>query len=248
MKEKIQKVSKSNLSNKLIDSATLEDYKKLTCKFCSYKPIADFINVQVSQGIKKPKGRRYSNDFKNFALDLYFSGARLYKKKLVKQFCLPSVSTLKKFIRHIKIKPGTNNVLFETLKKKICKFSDLDKFCLLCVDEMSIKANLFYATDIDKITGFEDLGDENINFQPALAVTVIMIRGIKTNWKQPLAYYFVNSTCPGKKLKNIILNIISKLRNIDLKVVGVVSDMGSNNIQLSKMLKVCPETPFFFSS
>jgi hypothetical protein len=53
-----------------------------TGKFYKYPDIA---------GAKKAKGRRYSLEFKNECLAMYFTGPKLYKKKLRVQFCLPSL-------------------------------------------------------------------------------------------------------------------------------------------------------------
>lgn len=58
---------------------TLADYKQLT--FCPSKGVADFINVQVSQLQNNPRDRRYSNQFKDYCLSLYFSGPKLHKKR-----------------------------------------------------------------------------------------------------------------------------------------------------------------------
>lgn len=35
---------------------------------------------------------------------------------------------------------------------------DQEKHCVLCIDEMSIKSNLFYGTGRDEIIGFENTG------------------------------------------------------------------------------------------
>lgn len=72
-----------------------------------------------------------------------------------------------------------------------------------------------------------------------------MIRGIFSNWKQPLGYFFYNSTCPGSQLKDIILDSIQKLKNIGLNVIVVISDMGSNNIRLKNVLQITPQKPYF---
>lgn len=58
-----------------------------------------------------------------------------------------------------------------------------DKHCLLCVDEMSLKANLFYHTGRDEIVGFHDIGDQKKDFLVAQNATVIMARSLYSNWK-----------------------------------------------------------------
>jgi hypothetical protein len=116
---------------------------------------------------------------------------------------------------------------------------------MLCVDEMSIKANMFYNIGLDSVIGLEDVGSKKA-FQPAMNATVLMVRGLHGNWKQPLAYHFVNSTCPGNMLKDIVVDAILHLNAIGLKVCVVVCDLGSNNIQMAQLLNVTAEQPFFF--
>jgi hypothetical protein len=42
---------------------------QLTLKFCPSQELATFINTQISQIEKHPKGRRYSLEFKNECLN-----------------------------------------------------------------------------------------------------------------------------------------------------------------------------------
>ncbi|KAJ3634715.1 hypothetical protein MTP99_007661 [Tenebrio molitor] len=119
-----------------VDNITLEQYKLLTHKFCPSMQLANFINVQVSQAAKLPKGRRYSTDFKNYCLRL-------------------------------------NEVVLNTLKLKVDTFQQEDKLCMLCVDEMSIKANMFYNIGLDSVIGLEDVGSKKA-FKPAMNATVLM--------------------------------------------------------------------------
>jgi hypothetical protein len=74
-----------------VNNISLEQYMSLTYKFCPTQELANFINTQISQVQKKAKGRRYSLEFKNECLAMYFTGPKLYKKKLRVQFCLPSL-------------------------------------------------------------------------------------------------------------------------------------------------------------
>ena len=73
-----------------------------------------------------------------------------------------------------------------------------------------------------------------------------MARGLSSNWKQPLAYFFSNTTCKAVDLKSLLFEAILKLKTIGLSVKVVVSDMGSSNISLTNMLRVTPERPYFF--
>jgi hypothetical protein len=139
---------------------------------------------------------------------------------------------------------GLNDNVFEGLKFKVDSLKDIDKNCCLCLDEMSIKSHLFYIIGNDEVIGFEDLG-KGKTFKPALNSLVLMIKGIYSNWKLPLAYYFTHNSCKGRELQNIIEECIQKLKTINLSVKVVVNDMGSSNICVSNILNVTPERPFF---
>lgn len=227
-------------------TVTLEQYKTFTYSLCPSKELAEFIIVQISESMKSAKGRRYSDEFKLKCLSLYFAGPKVYKTILTKLFYLPGPQALTKLVRGITISPGLEvpNV-FRTLKIKADSFNEMDRYCVLCVDEMSIKANFFFNISADYVVGVEDSGHGKRLFKPARTATVLLVRGMFSNWKQPLAYFFYNSTCPGIELKHIVLDAIQKLKNIGFIVIATVCDMGSNNIQLNKNLQITPERPYF---
>lgn len=244
LEDRVKELEEQLEAAKTFQSATLNDLEALIMKFCP-EQLAKFITIQIRQVQKKKQGRRYSAEFKRICLQMYFHGPKMYKRVLEKAFCLPSVNTLTRSISSINLTPGINPCVFNILKQKVCNLRGIDKLCVLCVDEMSIKANLFYATNLDKIIGFEDTGVKR-NFKPALAATVIMARGLCKNWKQPLAYFFVNTTFSGSELKIVVLQIISELKKINITVVGVTSDLGSNNMRMASLLNISPEIPYFF--
>ncbi|CAH1378510.1 unnamed protein product, partial [Tenebrio molitor] len=91
------------------------------------------------------------------------------------------------------------------------------KKCVICIDEVSIKHNLFYHWGLDEIIGVEDDGTTKSS-SPASHAATIMIRGITSNWKQPCGYILGATTCKAQKC--------------------LVTDMGANFIELSKLLGV----------
>ena len=92
-------------------------------------------------------------------LNLYLSGRKTYET-LSQQFYLPSIRTLQRMIENIKIFPGLQNNVFDILKAKVSNFeTNLDKYCILCMDEASLKSHLFYNINQDTVYGFEDLGE-----------------------------------------------------------------------------------------
>lgn len=187
--------------------------------------------------------RRYTQQFKETCLSLYFSSPTAYRN-LSKTFILPSRRLLSKMTESVKFQPGFNDNIFKTIALKVSKMSPENKFSLLCLDEMNIKSGLFFNIGNDEIIGFDDKGNGK-SFNPALNVLTLMVKGIYNNWKQPLAYFFVNTTCSPNDLKNIIITAINKCNNINLNIIGIVNDMGSSNIKVSNLLHITPERPYF---
>jgi hypothetical protein len=76
-------------------------------------------------------------------------------------------------------------------------------------------------------------------------VLVLMIRGIHDSWKQPLAYFFVSTSCTANSLKNLIFICIQKLRTISFNVKAVISNLGSNFKLFVDKVGIKPEKPYF---
>ena len=112
-----------------------------------------------------------------------------------------------------------------------------ERECTLCMDEISLKTNLFYSVPSNKIIRLKDLSK--------WLRLVLLIRSISGNWKQPLAYYLVNGGCPSDTMEDIVKEAIAKLECIGLNVVVVKSDQGSNFYSLATRLEVTPQKPWF---
>ncbi|XP_074041587.1 uncharacterized protein [Leptinotarsa decemlineata] len=215
LRERVQVLESQKIND--LDNISLEEYMSLTFKFCNLDT-AKCVNMQVSQANKHPKGRRYSKELNIECLSIYFAGPRVYKKYLMAKYSLPSPNTLLKEIRAVRIGPGLDNPeFFILLKKKIDSFQAQSKYCLLCFDEMSIKANLFYERNQDYIIGLA-MGDtgEKI-FKPTLTASVFMIRGIYSKWKQPIAYFLCHTSCPANLLHNLLNEAVQKLKKYGIK-------------------------------
>ncbi|KAL1488483.1 hypothetical protein ABEB36_014951 [Hypothenemus hampei] len=144
------------------------------------KGLAIFINLQMELAQKRLQGRRYTRAFKHECLALYFSAPKLYKNTLRQKFCLPGKSTLLKEINGLDIEPGFNNMNFlNLLATKMKNFSEDDRICVLCIDEMSIKSHLFYAKNLDRIIGFEDDGLNERQLESVKTATTFLLRGLK---------------------------------------------------------------------
>jgi hypothetical protein len=56
-----------------------------------------------------------------------------------------------------------------------------------------------------------------------------MVRGVRKQWKQVIAYYFTSKTIQTANLKFLIKEIISQFQRIGLNVLATVCDQGPTN-------------------
>jgi hypothetical protein len=108
---------------------------------------------------------------------------------------------------------------------------------------MNIKKHLLYDCSQDKIIGFVDDGKKRA-FIPSPKVLVVMVRGLLSNWKQTVAFYFCKSFCDDTK--QILNDCLDKLLQTSLNVKAVIiSDQGSNFVETVKSLGVSVDKPYF---
>lgn len=125
---------------------------------------------------------------------------------------------------------GILHDVFNCLQIKVSQFnSQLDKHCIIALDEMSITPGRTLDQSNNTYVGYVTLTNaNNCNAKEfATHALVIMLGGIGSRWKQVIAYYFTESSFEGSKLKEIICDIIDRVEKIGLYVHGVISDMGS---------------------
>ena len=101
--------------------------------------------------------------------------------------------------------PGLNDEAMKVIETKVRIMNEHGRLCSLCLDEMSLKTNLFYGK-----------GEKTATV--ATSAIVVMARGITENWKQPLGYFLVHESCNSTKVKEIIDEAIEKLHTIGRNV------------------------------
>lgn len=235
--------AESSCRKQLESDVTLDEVLNFLQKNYSQKA-CELLKCQLNLLNKSPKGCRYSDEYKQFALSIYFLGPKAYKK-MSNYIKLPSKSTLNRFTKKWVINPGFNNFIFKLIELRTRLMNSKEKDCFICLDEISIKANLFYDISKDKVIGFQE--GINANTEIASTTLVIMARGLAYSWKQPIAYFFYKSTAPSDDLKDILFQTVRKLSAIGLNVLGVVSDQGPNFQKLvKKTLNLTENDPCFF--
>lgn len=234
---------KDRLQEIMAAPVTLDHFKRMCEQFFTNKSTCNFVISQAELSSKSRKGRRYSKETKQFALMLHFFGPKVYRF-LRKTWCLPTERTLQRITENWEIGVGFSDFVFKVLSLKGQTMTDKSKECVLCADEMSLKAFLYYNYSKDKIVGFHE-EDTHKKFEVAKNVLVLMIRGLHDSWKQPLAYFFVSTSCTGSSLKNVIFNSIHKLSLISFNVKAVISDLGTNFKMFADTVGVTPDKPYF---
>lgn len=232
------------LKRKREDHLTTQDFGRWCDKLLS-PTLSEIIKTHIALKNKAPIARRYSDEMKKFALSLYFLSPKAYAY-LSKLMTLPTKRTLQRKTEKFSFNPGLQNEnVFKALETKVKTMMPLDRHCILCIDEISIKSDLFYNTGTDEIIGFENLGNGNSTSSICRNVLVIMARGLYSPWKQPIAYFFVGSQLKAADLLPIMKETILKLRGSGLHVEAIASDMGSNFIELANSLGITPDNPVF---
>lgn len=106
---------------------------------------------------------------------------------------------------------------------------ELDRFCALIFDELSLSSGLSYESHRQRISGFEDLGALGRTSNPANHALVFMVRVLRKRYKAPVAYFFTKDCVKPNILKQLLITIISELQRIGMTVCATICDQGSTN-------------------
>jgi hypothetical protein len=101
---------------------------------------------------------------------------------------------------------------------------------------MSIRENVWFNQKFDCIEGFEDLGSQGRTCNTANHALLFMVRGLHLKWKQPVAYYLSRGSTKADMLMQFLKEVFDAYKNVGLRVVATVCDMGTNNVKAMKLL------------
>ena len=107
--------------------------------------------------------------------------------------------------------------------------------CSLIFDEMSIRKHLQW--NGEELEGFVDYGTQiaDDSLPVASEVLLFMVVSLHKKWKLPIAYFLSNGLSADEKC-NLVTEAISRLHDINVKVVSVVCDGPSTNFALATKL------------
>jgi len=158
---------------------------------------------------------------------------------------LPAYRTLCNRVCHAQFRPGVQSDVLEWLSCKIKTMTNYEKDCTLMLDEMQVRKALEYDKGLssflgrvsdDVVQNKQRIKDDCIEL--ANHVLVFMVRGLTSNWKQVVAYYLTGDSVAGSVLWELTRNIIVDLGKINVNVRAVVSDMGSCNRAMWKVVGI----------
>lgn len=205
----LQKEVRENNLQKHITELLNEDQIKLLCK--EYKKVPRWSNATLIR----------ANRIK------FACGPSGYAELLEQNFPLPTLRTLARKMENLKFSSGIIEEIFQFLQIKSEHFAnDIDRDCVLVLDEMSITSGQFYDPGSNTCFGRVTLPDHS---GIAMHSLVFMLAGISARWKQTVAYYFTGNSVNGEVFKPIVEEIIQKAAAIGLNVCAVTSDMGASN-------------------
>ncbi|XP_063371208.1 uncharacterized protein LOC134659494 [Cydia amplana] len=179
-------------------------------------------------------GHKYPDEFKIFAMKLYLWNPKSYKF-VEKFFDLPSKDVIKRF--RMPVRSGLNPCLMEALKVKIEQMSILGKQCVVCVDVVQLKKNLYYDVGLDYLCGLEEI-DGVVGEKQAEYAVLIAVRGLYTRWKQPVSFAFVAEKRRHPEIQAWLHATIEYLFDMGLNVKALITSPDEEFLDL-------PEEPYF---
>ena len=201
-------------------------------------PHMKFLWEQQMQLMKSTKmGRRYHPQMIRFALSIHCKSPSAYRElRQSGALILPSERVLRDYKNYFKPGAGIKKENIEELKEKTSEFSGIQKYVAVIMDEMKIQENLVFDKTSGELIGFIDLGDPLTTFanvdedvQVASHALAFLVRGLCTNLKHVVAYYFTGNVT-SFQLMPLFWKVVAVLETtVKLWVLAAVNDGASPN-------------------
>ena len=194
------------------------------------------------------KMRKFTHKQQQICMAMHYTSPALYNKmRNIFGFHLPSPKSIIRWFGKIDIWPGICQNLFAALKIKATHMEVADRNCVLLFDEMYIKKCFDFHPTKQIIEGFEDLGSLGRSTAVGSRVLVFMLRGLFSNWKQPLAFFVTKSGISKDNLNYILDEILDAVYDTGFKVRAVISDQGRSNTSIADD-RTSIENPYFIKN
>ena len=204
----------------------------------SFKGLFNTEQLEILKG-KSSMGVTWSTATIKTALKLRFGcGTTGYNLLLSQGYPLPTIRTLQKRTAKISFEPGIAEDIFFLLKTKVATMDELDKECVILMDEMNLQSELNYDPTLQSLIGTATIPASASSKSSKAPLThplathgfTIMLAGVKTRWKQVVAYHFTGPSFCAKTVCDLLLDIIKEASKVNLHVNSLTNDMGPGNI------------------
>ena len=176
---------------------------------------AKFTQSQAKKIVHRKQVKEWGMDDIIQGLVMRFISLRLYKYiHFNTSFPVPSLTTLKNYIKKYRILPGIQFVALQMLQEKmVIENKNLNNLCVLVFDEMDIRNVVEFDQREDRVYG------------PHKKLMTVICRGICCDWKQII---YVNFDC--QMTKKLLRKLIFQVEFHGLEVHGVVMDLGNQKL------------------
>ncbi|KAL4085156.1 hypothetical protein QTP88_027448 [Uroleucon formosanum] len=247
-KKRLLEQKNRRLESKISSLNTLVDELKKECQLnASYSHILKNIGTEeekqlLMRQLQISTGKSICPILRKFAMTLHFYSPSAYSYvRTIFSKALPDVSTIRKWYSKLDGLPGMTKESFQaiSLKVKEMKVNGKQLYGCLVMDEMSIKQHVHWTGT--RHQGYIDFGlggktEEMDNLPYAKDAFVIMVVGINTSWKVPIAYYLINGISAEEKA-NIILNCLQELDTTGVIIKTLTFDGAANNLSMASELE-----------
>lgn len=185
-------------------------------------------------------GQSITPQLRQFALTLHFFSPSAYEYvRNTFSKALPHVSTIRKWYSTVDGLPGFTSESFNAISIKVKEMKNGKQLygCMI-IDEMSIKEHIHWTGT--RHQGFVDYGlgrvyGQSDNLPYAKDALVIIVVGMNTYWKIPVAYYLIAGISAEEKA-NIVMSCLQELSKTGIKIKTLTFDGAANNIAMSNVL------------
>ena len=243
LQQKVRRLVKKNKSmadmlKTLKSKALLTDdlYELLSNSFSGMT--LDIFRDEFQNAAKTAKGRRYSQEVKQFALTLHYHSPKAYD--YIREILhLPDPSSIRAWTASVNCQPGFLQQVFTYLNEAVAK-NPLMADCVLVLDAMSIRKATVWDPQQRTFVGFVQYpGHVQLDSDDTLAseALVFMAVGLTGHWKHALGYFFVDHLS-GAVQSQLVKDCLILMADHGLRVHGVVSDGTYANQTTARLLGV----------
>ena len=198
---------------------------------------------EVQNRPRKPRGRDYSAEIKNFALKQIFYSNSGYEN-LRKTLTLPTRRTILNDLAHVHCSPGHLTNVMQHIKDDIEKKKHGNR-CTLVIDEMTVAKAKGWDPQLKAFIGMcvdeDGVVDDDVMATQCL---VFMVVGLDSPWQHPIGYWFTAHDTAANT-SNLVNESLRLTHEHDIEVCALVFDGLPANIAMVNLLgaKVDAEHP-----